>query len=57
MMTAEAASRDAGYLGRRNTLSIRPWPQPRLRRYRYGPVEWLWRSLMYGKRQNGNRWP
>lgn len=22
-----------------------------LRRYRYGPVEWLWRSLMYGKRQ------
>ncbi|MEA2820231.1 MAG: uncharacterized protein QOJ86_2235 [Bradyrhizobium sp.] len=22
-----------------------------LRRYRYGPVEWLWRSLMYGGRQ------
>jgi uncharacterized protein len=22
-----------------------------LRRYRFGPVEWLWRSLMYGKRQ------
>lgn len=22
-----------------------------LSRYRYGPVEWLWRSLMYGKRQ------
>ncbi len=22
-----------------------------LRRYRYGPVEWLWRSLMYGNRQ------
>jgi uncharacterized protein len=22
-----------------------------LRRYRYGPVEWLWRSLMYGKLQ------
>ena len=22
-----------------------------LRRYRYGPIEWLWRSLMYGKRQ------
>jgi uncharacterized membrane protein YeiB len=20
-----------------------------LRRYRYGPVEWLWRSLMYGQ--------
>ena len=22
-----------------------------LRRYRFGPVEWLWRTLMYGKRQ------
>jgi len=22
-----------------------------LRNYRYGPVEWLWRSLMYGQRQ------
>jgi uncharacterized protein len=22
-----------------------------LRRYRYGPIEWLWRSLMYGTRQ------
>lgn len=22
-----------------------------LRRYRYGPIEWLWRTLMYGKRQ------
>jgi uncharacterized protein len=22
-----------------------------LKRWRYGPVEWLWRSLMYGKRQ------
>jgi uncharacterized protein len=22
-----------------------------LRRYRYGPVEWLWRTLMYGMRQ------
>jgi len=22
-----------------------------LRRYRFGPVEWLWRSLMYGERQ------
>ena len=22
-----------------------------LRHYRYGPLEWLWRSLMYGERQ------
>jgi uncharacterized protein len=22
-----------------------------LKRWRYGPVEWLWRSLMYGRRQ------
>jgi uncharacterized protein len=22
-----------------------------LRRYRYGPVEWLWRTLMYGVAQ------
>jgi len=22
-----------------------------LRRYRFGPVEWLWRSLTYGRRQ------
>jgi uncharacterized protein len=22
-----------------------------LRHYRFGPVEWLWRSLMYGSRQ------
>ena len=22
-----------------------------LRRYRFGPVEWLWRTLMYGTRQ------
>jgi uncharacterized protein len=22
-----------------------------LRRYRFGPVEWLWRTLAYGKRQ------
>ena len=22
-----------------------------LRRYRFGPLEWLWRTLMYGRRQ------
>jgi uncharacterized protein len=22
-----------------------------LRRFRFGPIEWLWRSLMYGERQ------
>ena len=22
-----------------------------LRRFRFGPLEWLWRSLMYGRRQ------
>jgi uncharacterized protein len=22
-----------------------------LRRYRFGPIEWLWRTLMYGARQ------
>jgi uncharacterized protein len=22
-----------------------------LRGYRYGPIEWLWRTLMYGVRQ------
>jgi uncharacterized protein len=22
-----------------------------LRRYRFGPVEWLWRTLSYGQRQ------
>jgi uncharacterized protein len=22
-----------------------------LRRYRFGPVEWVWRTLAYGKRQ------
>jgi uncharacterized protein len=22
-----------------------------LRRYRFGPLEWLWRSLAYGRRQ------
>jgi uncharacterized protein len=22
-----------------------------LRRYRFGPIEWAWRTLMYGRRQ------
>jgi uncharacterized protein len=26
-----------------------------LRRYRFGPLEWLWRSLMYGRRQPFSR--
>ena len=29
-------------------LVLSPWW---LNRYRFGPVEWLWRSLTYGKRQ------
>ena len=28
-----------------------------LRRYRYGPVEWLWRTLMYGSAQPMSRLP
>jgi uncharacterized protein len=24
------------------------WSQPWLARFRYGPLEWLWRSLTYG---------
>ena len=27
------------------------WSKPWLNRYRYGPLEWLWRSLSYGKIQ------
>ena len=27
------------------------WSQSWLRHYRFGPVEWLWRSLTYGERQ------
>ena len=26
------------------------WSKPWLERYRYGPLEWLWRCLTYGKR-------
>jgi uncharacterized protein len=27
------------------------WSSIWLRHFRFGPVEWLWRSLSYGKRQ------
>lgn len=27
------------------------WSKPWLDKYRFGPLEWLWRSLTYGKRQ------
>ncbi len=27
-----------------------------LRRFRYGPFEWAWRSLTYGRRQPMRRW-
>jgi uncharacterized protein len=27
------------------------WSQPWLARYRYGPLEWLWRSLAKGELQ------
>lgn len=27
------------------------WSKPWLRRFRFGPFEWLWRTLTYGKRQ------
>ena len=27
------------------------WSRWWLRRYRFGPLEWLWRSLTYGRRQ------
>ena len=26
------------------------WSKPWLERFRYGPLEWLWRCLTYGKR-------
>jgi len=26
------------------------WSKPWLDRYRYGPLEWLWRCLTYGRR-------
>jgi len=28
------------------------WSKPWLERYRFGPLEWLWRSLTYGKMQS-----
>ena len=33
-------------------IASRAW----LTRFRFGPLEWLWRSLTYGKRQP-LRWP
>jgi uncharacterized protein len=33
-------------------LAWSPWW---LRRFRFGPLEWLWRSLTYGKRQPFSR--
>jgi uncharacterized protein len=26
------------------------WSKPWLARFRFGPLEWLWRSLTYGER-------
>ena len=37
----------AGLLFRAEVALSRWW----LARYRYGPLEWVWRSLTYGKRQ------
>mgnify|MGYP003557225682 FL=1 len=31
------------------------WSQPWLARYRYGPLEWLWRSLARGQMQRLRR--
>lgn len=33
------------------------WPAPWLSRFRYGPLEWLWRCLTYGKRLPFRRSP
>ena len=38
-------------------FAIQAWVSARwLRTHRFGPLEWLWRSLMYGKRQTWG-WP
>lgn len=31
-------------------IAMLAWSKPWLERYRYGPLEWLWRCLTYGKR-------
>ena len=31
------------------------WSKPWMERFEYGPVEWLWRSLTYGKAQRFKR--
>jgi uncharacterized protein len=31
------------------------WSQPWLKQYRYGPLEWLWRSLARGQMQHMRR--
>jgi uncharacterized protein len=33
------------------------WSKPWLDRYRYGPLEWLWRTLARGERQPMRREP
>jgi uncharacterized protein len=30
-------------------LAMLLWSKPWLERFRYGPLEWLWRCLTYGK--------
>lgn len=38
------------------TLQV-SWSQPWLRKFYFGPIEWLWRSLTYGKMQKMKREP
>ena len=28
------------------------WSKPFLEKFRFGPLEWIWRSFTYGKKQN-----
>ncbi len=32
-------------------LLMLAWSKPWLARFRYGPLEWLWRCLTYGQRR------